>query len=80
LNKRKATRVVNSATEGFDMAAGISRIGFINIEGLKSKFQSRDFFDLLKVTDVVGIAESWARLEKYEIVDTKVLIKVGARQ
>ena len=50
-----------------DGAAGTLRIGFINIEGLKNKFQHKDFLDLLKINDVFGIAESWAGLEKYEI-------------
>jgi hypothetical protein len=48
-------------------AAGTLSTGFINIEGLKNKFQRKDFSDLLKVNEVFGITESWSQSEKYEI-------------
>jgi hypothetical protein len=65
--KRKGAQDTNSSTQGIDRAAGTLRIGFINTEGVKNKFQCKDFLDLLKANEVFGIAESWAGSEKCEI-------------
>jgi hypothetical protein len=37
------------------------------LAGYPKGFQSRDFLDFLKESDVFDIAESWTGLEKYEI-------------
>jgi hypothetical protein len=39
--------------------AGTLRVGCINIEGLQSKLQNRDFLDLLGENEMMGLAESW---------------------
>jgi hypothetical protein len=46
---------------------GVLKIGFLNIEGLRSKLGTIDFLDLLRGLDILGIAESWAGLETYNI-------------
>jgi hypothetical protein len=43
--------------------AGLLKMGFLNIEGLRSKLGSSDFLNLLRAHDIFGIAESWAGLE-----------------
>ena len=65
--KRKGAQDTNSSTQVIDRAAGTLRIGFINTEGVKNKFQCKDFLDLLKANEVFGIGESWAGSEKCEI-------------
>jgi hypothetical protein len=47
--------------------AGVLKIGFLNIEGLRNKLGTTDFLDLLRAQDILGIAESWAGLETYNI-------------
>jgi hypothetical protein len=46
---------------------GVLKIGFLNIEGLRNKLGTTDFLDLLRAQDILGIAESWAGLETYNI-------------
>jgi hypothetical protein len=47
--------------------AGQFKVGFWDVEGLKSKVCSKDFLHVLWNHDIFGIAESWAGLEVYEI-------------
>jgi hypothetical protein len=47
--------------------AGPLRVGFIHTEGLKSKLQNINCSDLLEKIKMLGTAESWAGLQKYEI-------------
>jgi hypothetical protein len=47
--------------------AGQFKVGFWNVEGLRSKVCSKHFLDVLWNHDIFGIAECWAGLEVYEI-------------
>jgi hypothetical protein len=49
--------------------AGKFKVGFWNVEGLKSKVCSKDFLDVSVIMMFFVIAESWAGLEVYEIND-----------
>jgi hypothetical protein len=39
--------------------AGLLKIGFWNVEGLRSKIGSKDFVHVLSEHDTFGITESW---------------------
>jgi exonuclease III len=65
--KRKNNKARSESTYGSDGVAGVLKIGFLNIEGLQNKLGTTDFLDLLRVQDILGIAESWAGLETYNI-------------
>jgi hypothetical protein len=54
-------------TQELKWVAGILRVGFINIEGLKIKSQNRNCSGLLEQNKMLGTAESWIGLGKCEI-------------
>jgi len=51
--------------------AGTWRVGFIDIEGLKSKLKNTCLLDLLRKNDMMHLAESCRGLEKFEIKGNK---------
>jgi hypothetical protein len=65
--RRRGSRESSGSTQAYDGVASQFKVGFWNVEGLKSKVGSKDFLDVLCYHDIFGIAESWAGLEVYEI-------------
>jgi hypothetical protein len=47
--------------------AGLLKIGFWNVEGLRSKIGSKDFVHVLSEHNTFGITESWGGFEVFEI-------------
>jgi hypothetical protein len=66
-NIKKNTFSTNENLSAHQILHNANQIGFIHTQGLKNKFQHKEFLDLLKVNYVFGIVESWAGSEKYEI-------------
>jgi hypothetical protein len=68
VHQRKGGKTLAAGTtQGLRREGEVFRGRFINNEGLKRELQGRDFLDLLAKNEVLGIAASWAELEKCEI-------------
>jgi len=65
--KTKGIKDRSRTTQELKWVAGILRVGFINIEGLKSISQNRNCSGLLEQNKMLVTAESWIGLEKCEI-------------
>jgi hypothetical protein len=65
--KTKGIKDRSRTTQELKWVAGILRVGFINIEGLNSISQNRNYSGLLEQNKMLVTAESWIGLQKCEI-------------